>query len=333
MRRAVNLAASLVLACTLAGCAGSVGEGVADGAPAIDAADLKARLDTLLEPGRPDGIRASVWVGGPTGAPWFTHEPGVVRAAASAIKTAYLVEWFDLHRAALDAPVEGAVDIVADTTHPAVAHFEAGQLEEIRREIGGASARRIGQMMIRGTDVSNVVYNAAANVVAALLGGPAELTERIRARDAAFDGLTVRRYMLAARDATGDNEATAESLAAVLQRIASRRLPGVDDETARAIRKILRLPDDDGAGRGHYFKSGSLNSDPLVRIRSGFWDLPEGIVVYVVIVEQPDPAALPRDEAGARLDRVSRKTADAVVRDARLAMRAARDTGRPDGRR
>ena len=322
MFRALRLAANLVLACSLAACGGPAGEGVTVGAPGIDVAALDASLDALLEPGRSDGMAASVWVGGLGGAPSFTREPATVHAAASAIKTAYLVEWFDQHRAALDAPVEGAADIVADATHPAVAHFDADQLEEIQAEIDGASARRIGQMMIRGTDVSNAVYNAAANVVTALLGGPEALTGRIHARDAAFDGLTARRYMLAARDVDGDNEATAASLAAVLQRIASRRVPGVDEDTASAIREIMRVPDDDGTGRGHYFKSGSLNSDPLVRIRSGFWNLPEGVVVYVVIVEQPEPAALSRDKAGARLDRVSRKIADAVVRDARLALRA-----------
>ena len=36
--------------------------------------------------------------------------------------------------------------------------------------------------MIRGTGVSNPVYNAAANLVTAFLGGPPELTARIQAR-------------------------------------------------------------------------------------------------------------------------------------------------------
>lgn len=114
---------------------------------------------------------------------------------------------------------------VNDDAHPAIAHFTADDRADIWAEIAGATIRRIGQMMIRGTDLSNAVYNAAANVTTALLGGPEALTGLIHDRDPAFGGLTVRRYMLTTRDVTGDNEATAASLAAVLQRVAARDLP------------------------------------------------------------------------------------------------------------
>ena len=287
----------------------------------IDVEALDRRLDALVTPGRGDGLALSVWVGGPTGEAWFARDASTTRASASAIKTAYLIELFAAHADALDAPAPGADAIVHDDAHPAVAHFTADDRADIGAEIAGATIRRIGQMMIRGTGVSNAVYNAAANVTTALLGGPEALTGLIHDRAPAFGGLTVRRYMLAARDVTGDNEATAASLAAVLQRVAARDLPGLSRDTVTALWEILRVPEDDGPlGLGtHYFKSGSLGSDPMIRIRSGFWDGPEGVIVYVVMAEQPTPGTRTRDAAAARLVEVSRAATDAVLAAARAA--------------
>ena len=124
--------------------------------------------------------------------------------------------------------------------------------------------------MIRGTGVSNAVYNAAANLVTAFLGGPPELTGRIHARHPDFAGIASRRYMLAARDVTGDNEATAASLAAVLAAIARGDVPGLSPETHDAMRDILFLEETDD-GR-HFYKGGSLNSNPITRVLSGYWE-------------------------------------------------------------
>ena len=287
--------------------------------PSVDAAALDRRLDALVAPGRAEGLALSVWAGGPTGEAWFAQDASTVRAAASAIKVAYLIEWFAAHADALDAPAPGAAAIVNDAAHPAVAHFTADDRADIRAEIDGATVRRIGHMMIRGTDVSNAVYNAAANVTTALLGGPEALTGLIHDRDPAFGDLAVRRYMLAARDVTGDNEATAMSLAAVLQRVAARDLPGLSPGSVSALWEILRVPEDDGVLGTHYFKSGSLGSDPMIRIRSGFWDGPAGVIVYVVMAEQPTPGDRSRDEAAARLVEVSRSATDALLEAVRAA--------------
>ena len=76
--------------------------------------------------------------------------------------------------------------------------------------------------------------------------------------------------MLAARDVTGDNTATAGSLAAVLASIARGDVPGVTSETHEAMRDILFLEDaEDGR---HFYKGGSLNSNPLTRVLSGYYD-------------------------------------------------------------
>ncbi|MBV04785.1 MAG: hypothetical protein CL474_02175 [Acidobacteria bacterium] len=314
--RALLFASLVIVTATLVGCGAPVlEESGTDSSRRIDVAALDTRINELLRVGHSDGMTASIWIGGVTGEPWYIRDASTVRAAASSIKTAYLVELFDAYAEQLDESVSELAEIVSDEAHPAVAHFSLDDLTEIRREVEEATIRRLGHMMIRGSDVSNVVYNASANVVTALLGGPGALTARIQRRDAAFSGLTVRRYMLAARDVTGDNEATAASLAAVLRRIASRRIAGMEPDTISAMWDILRVPNDDGIdGRVHYFKSGSLNSDPMVRIRSGFWHFPpDETTVYVVIVEQPVPGSLSRDRAGERLAGVSVLVTDAVL--------------------
>ena len=199
---------------------------LADQARPIDRAALDRQLDLILQPGRDAEMALSVWVGGPSGEAWYARDADVWRPAASSIKTAYLIELFAAYADGLDAAVKGVAAIVADPTHPAIVHFDADTQTDIREHLSAASVREIGRMMIRGTGVSNAVYNAAANVTTAVLGGPEALTTLMRERDPAFAGLASRRYMLAARDVTGDNDATAASLAAALRRIAAHEVRG-----------------------------------------------------------------------------------------------------------
>src|SRR5690606_12157447 len=103
----------------------------------------------------------------------------------------------------------------------------------------------------------------------------------------------VRRYMLADRKARGDNEATPAALAAILRRLADRSLPGVDVDTLEACRAVLETSDDPARGR-RVFKNGSLDSPPVTRVVSGWYDRPdEPPVVYVVMLAQDDPSSSP----------------------------------------
>ena len=284
----------------------------------MDAAVLDAQLDELLKAGQDDGMEVSVWVGGREDDPWYVRNAEVWRPVASAIKVAYLIELFNTYADQLDGVLEGAAEIVTDPTHPAIAHFNDEQQADILDHLANATVREVGYMMIRGVGVSNAVYNAAANVTTAVLGGPASLTKLIHDRDPAFAGLVSRRYMQADRVVNGDNEATAAALAVVLQQIAFRRVPKTDADTTQAMWEILHVPEDAGSTGSHYFKSGSLDSDPLTRIRSGFWESPTGIVVYVVMVEQPNPGSRTREEAGLHLADVSVAVTDAVLVAARM---------------
>lgn len=275
------------------------------------AQDLRARVDAVLtEHG--NGVVCSLWLGGLEGEPYFEMAADEPRACASSIKTAYLIELFAKHAGRLDEPLPGTAEVLGDPQHPAIVHFDAGTQAEIREELQDATVRRIGVAMIRGTGVSNPVYNAAANVTTAAFGGPEGMTRAIHARDESLRGLVARRYMLAARDVTGDNQATASSLAAALRMLATGKVPGVGVRTVAAMRAVMRVEDDPELG-AHYLKTGSLDSDPMVRVLSGWYERQGKGLVYVVIAEQPAPGDLERSAAGSRLQDTARRLRELLL--------------------
>ena len=289
-------------------------------APRLDATQLSAQVDGLLrEHGQ--GIEASLWLGGDgRRRPCSSATPRVPRPTASAIKSFYLVELFDRFAGALDRPLPGVEGVLADDAHPAISHFTPEQRAEIRRELNGATVRRVGLVMMGTAPASNVVYNAAANVTTAVLGGPDALTALIRKRDAAFAVVSARRYMLRNRRERGDNESPAIALAALYQRLAARRLAGIDAPTMDAIHEALRRRDDPALGR-HYDKNGDLDSDPLSEVRAGWYDTAKGPLVYVVMTMQPTPGPAGRDASSQQLAKTADALAQAIVQAGWAAMR------------
>ena len=271
------------------------------------ARDLEARLAAHGE-----GIQAGVWLGGPSGDAWYARDVEAARATASAIKTFYLVELYAAHAGRLDAPLAGVDVMLGDDAHPGISHFTPEQRQEIRTGLRGATVRRVGEVMQGTAPATNVVYNAAANLATAVLGGPEALTQRIGRRDPAFAGVTARRYMLRSRTERGDNEAPARALAVLYQRLASRRLAGIDDATMAAIHAALRREDHPTLG-AHFAKTGELDSDPLTRVRAGWFAGPHGPIVYVVMAIQPAPGPAGREASGTRLGETVQALAQRLV--------------------
>ncbi len=325
MLRRVLLSAAVLL---VVACAPAPGDVPAPAATGRDIASAIASVPTTDF----DELGVSVWIGPADlarsdGAPLHAAAADVPRPAASSIKTSYLVELFSAREAALDDPLPDAVAVVGDPGHPAVAHFDADTRAEIEAALTDATTRTVGFHMIRGTGVSNAVYNAAANLTTAFLGGPEGLTAKIHARHPGFGGIHSRRYMLAARDVTGDNTATAASLAAVLAAVARGDTPSVPASLHEAIRDVLFLEDTEHGV--HHFKGGSLNSDPLTRVLSGFYQpagaSPGEALVYVFMVEIPGPdriapGDLDRGAAGERLADLVGAMRDAALPPARRAL-------------
>ncbi len=299
--RARTVLASL-LACVAAACAMPSTPAAPTALPAALAqqvADVVAGLGPTA--------RAAVWFGTPDGEALLAWNADTPMPSASAIKAGYLIEAFAAQAdagpsllaipsavptltdlpfappAGLDAPLPGADAVLADASHPAIAHFTAAQRATAQRLLGGQSTHRICEAMITSKGVDNVTYNVAANLVTARLGGPAALTQRLHARDPRFAGLQVRRYMLADRVANGDNTATAAALAAVHQALARGRVPGMATATVMACRRVLADGDDD-AGRAVFRKDGALDSAPATRTRAGWRHGADGTRVFAILL-------------------------------------------------
>jgi hypothetical protein len=295
---------------------------VASALPALLAAGL-ARADGLDDqvqaaiaaPGDP--VSVGVWFGAP-GEPLYQLAADRSMPAASVIKTAVLIELFAAHAGHLDDPLGPATDaIVANDRHPAMAPFSAAQRAEIRTGLTGATVRTVGAIVMGSRKASNAVYNAAANLAIASLGGPAEATAKIHARDPRFAGIAVGRYMLAAR-APADNVATPAALAAVLAAVATGKVPGLDAATAEAAAQAMMQSTDRALGV-HRHKEGNLDSDPMVVVRTGFYLRGGGVppLVYVVGVALAGKPTGSRDAAHRRLDQLT----DAVQARLRAAAR------------
>ena len=283
------------------------------GAETASIASAVARLES--EAG--GDVEYSVWLGKPDGQAWYEHKADEVRPAASAIKTAILVEFLSTQLDSLDEPFAALDEIVDDPASPAIRHFDAEQAAYVDNELRDLTARELALAMVHTEHTySNAAYNAAANVIIEYLGGPVALTERLQRRFPDAAGLQVARYMLADRQQDGDNLLTARALAAVLRDLAR---DGPVDELRTAAHAILLYESDPDRG-DHYYKGGSLSSDPQVRIESGWWDHRGEAFVYAVIATRPAPAN--SDEDYDRLRSDLRELSN-IVQDAGVRIRAA----------
>ncbi|HEV7557669.1 MAG TPA: serine hydrolase [Kofleriaceae bacterium] len=262
-------------------------------------------LDSQVRAAMSGPIQGGVWFGAP-GASIYELGASQPLPTASVIKAAILVELFAAHAGHLDDPL-GTDAVVADDAHAAMTPFSDAQRKDIRAALTGVTTRTIGAIMMGSHKASNHVYNAAANLAIASLGGPVELTKKIGARDPRFASIVVGRYMLAPRKPT-DNLATPASLAAVLSSIATANIPNVDGDTAAAMTRVM-LQSKDALGV-RYHKDGNLDSDPIVVVKTGFY-LRTGKppLVYVVAAAMTAKPTGTRDAETHRLDKLT----DAVV--------------------
>lgn len=283
------------------------------GSATAHAGDLDAQVQALIAaPGDP--VQAGVWFG-TAGAPVYDLGADRAMPAASVVKTAILIELFAAHAGHLDEPL-GAAAVLVNDRHAAMAPFSPAQRNEIRAALGSATVRTIGAIMMGSEKASNAVYNAAANLAIASLGGPAEATAKIRARDPAFGGVVVGRYMLAKRTAA-DNTATPGALAAVLAAVAGGKVAGVNDATVAAMTTAM-MQRKAALGVDHH-KEGSLDSDPMVCVKTGFYLRGAGAqpLIYVVGAALSRKPKTSRDAAHRRLDKLT----DAILATLRAAAR------------
>jgi hypothetical protein len=250
--------------------------------------------------------RAAVWLGEAGYEPVLAWNAEEWMPTASAIKVALLIELFTAFAQNLEQPLPGAAAVLADRSHPAVAHFSPGQRTTAQQELGTASVRRMGQVMIGVPGIDTFTYNLAANLVIAHFGGPAAITKRLQERTPAWQDLRIQRYMLSDRAAAGDNEATAHAMSSLHQGLAMRQIPGVPAVAIDAARAALAGPLD-GQGRATFAKDGALDSEPVTRVNAGWRDGDDESVLHVVMLAQYGVPSAQREAAGQRLASAARR--------------------------
>jgi phage shock protein E len=125
----------------------------------------------------------------------------------------------------------------------------------------------------------------------------------IHARDPRFESVMVRRYMLRDRTQPGDNEATAESFAALYQALSSRKLHGISDSAMTALHEVLKR---ESAGKEPlYEKDGGLSTEPLTSVKAGWKQTSHGPLVFVVMCRQLVAEQSRRTEAYDELRKLS----------------------------
>ena len=230
------------------------------------------------------GFEYSVWLGPPGGPAWYSYNDKAIMPAASAIKTAILIEFFNDKIESLDAPFAEMSALLDNPDSQAIAHFSPEQQLAVHTELKGLTARQLAEAMIHKQHIeTNIAYNAAANVIMEYFGGPQALTKRMHSRFPQAQELKLARYMLADRQKNDDNLLNAHSLAVVLGELAN---PAQPDKLRSEVRSVLWLEKDDIRG-DHYYKGGSLSSMPQVRIEAGWWEKDCRASVYVVIAHNP----------------------------------------------
>jgi hypothetical protein len=253
-------------------------------------APLDHRIDEILnEHGQ--GIEASVWIGDPIHGVWYERESNKVRPAASATKTAILVEFFARHHGKLDYPTGHPPALFTDPDHPALALFKPLKRQEITSALDGwITVRQLGQLMMGQRQAPNDVYNTAANIVIDDLGGPQAVTQEIHKRDPALNDMTVG-WFLPTSPKQHENEASARSLARLMCGLAARSVPGVDAGTIDGVRETMAMAGD--PVMDWYEKDGVWPSAPLTFVRTGWWTLERRTTVFVVISVQPEAGRYP----------------------------------------
>jgi len=162
--------------------------------------------------------------------------------------------------------------------------FGSSARQEVRNRLGNMTYGDLaGSMMGRNqAEIGNNSYNAAANVLIFLLGGPRECTERIRSIHSDFSSVRVGRYMLAARTGENENHATVRSLATVCRIICSQQIPGLDAPDYQRITSCMQRIT--VGGHNCYQKHGHLSEAPSVNAWMGWIEMGDEYGIYCVNV-------------------------------------------------
>lgn len=209
-----------------------------------------------------------------------------VLPVASMIKTFILVSAFLEFRDDWDEvpPELNAVLSYEEGYREPLGMFSSSARQEVRNRLENMTYGNLARSMmgLNQSQIGNTSYNAAANVLIFLLGGPRECTERIRSIHRDFSTVRVGRYMLATRTSENENQASVRSLATVCRIICSQQIPGLEAVDYQRITSCMQRIT--VSGHNCYQKHGHLSQAPTVNAWMGWIEMGDDYGIYCVNV-------------------------------------------------
>ncbi len=240
-------------------------------------------------------LKVSAWLGLRSGRAMFEQDSHEPMLATNGIAPLLLLELFSQYANQLDDPAPNLNSIIATSSHPAIVPFATKELETLRYHLKGVSVRHLATAMLGRSGTPEIVRHGAANLIVALLRGPERVSKLVRRRHPTLSRFSLGRYPHELTD-TDLGLVSTRGLASILQGIASREIPGLDQTTTNSLRDLLFTNDNDLLGR-HFSIHGSARRGRSAITRAGFYEHQGHDLVYVIQASLPDLDVRQRSEA------------------------------------
>ena len=167
---------------------------------------------------------------------------------------------------------------------PSMRMFDSSARAHVREQLMGMTYRDLAVSMMGSTQnqIGNSAYNAAANILIYLLGGPEECTRKVRAICLEFNSVYIGRYMLEDRTPFNDNSNSLTALAAACRMIATEALPGADSNDCQELKDCLQTFS--YMGFNGYQKRGHLSTAPSLTAWVGWMEINDQPYFYAISV-------------------------------------------------
>ena len=239
--------------------------------------------------------------------PVYSRDSDRLFPAASSMKSFVALDFLARYPDRLNKVPLDLSSLLIFGRHPAFFGFSKEEMDVVRGRLTGKTYLELAQIMMGHTNDSNMVYNAACNVLMVELGGPRAIQTHLAQLDSAFSGLDFNRYMYQ-WNGDGDNRATPAALARLYSMLSRGDLPGLKDMQVSQLRSLLQRED------RRFEKAGTLYPKPMARIHAGFDDRGDRDLVYAVMGELQNNSHLAPPDAFVLLLAVV-DTLTAIVRE------------------
>jgi len=264
--------------------------------------ELPLRIEEFRHTNFPE-TNVAYWIESPQYGVLHLHSDEVLPSASLIKAFILIVAYIEFSNFWNEIPE--ALDTILNPYEPAMASlrmFDVSTRFHIQEKLSGMTYRdlAISMMGSNQNQIGNSAYNASANILIYLLGGPAECTRKIRSISPDFGSVYVGRYMLESRSPDNDNSNSLSSLAAAYRMIATETLPGAYANDFQELRSCFQTFD--YMGNINYQKHGHLSTAPSLTAWAGWIEKNSHFYFYCVSVLYEDGVSLEDRGANHYLD-------------------------------